>query len=65
MRGLVLSRVGEGTAPTEPLTDRADWFSALAEVFHLRFDGLPDEMLDALWERTHAGHLAWDAAGRP
>ena len=65
VRGLVLTRVGEGTAPTEPLTERDDWFDALAEVFDLRFDGLPPEALDGLWERTLAGHRKWEAAGCP
>lgn len=65
VRGLVLTRVGTGSAPAEPLTDRADWFAALADVFGLRFDGLPAEALHQLWERLLAAHQAWDAAGRP
>jgi arylamine N-acetyltransferase len=65
VRGLVLSRIGEGTAPSEPLTNRGDWFAALADIFDLRFDGVSIEMLDGLWERTLDGHCAWDAAGRP
>jgi arylamine N-acetyltransferase len=65
LRGLLLSRVGNGTGSSEPLTERDEWFAVLGDVFGLRFDGVPAEMLDALWERTLAGHLAWDAAGRP
>jgi N-hydroxyarylamine O-acetyltransferase len=65
LRGLVVSRVGEGTAPSDALTERDEWFAVLGDVFGLRFDGVPAEMLDALWERTLTGHLAWDAAGRP
>jgi arylamine N-acetyltransferase len=65
MRGLMLSRVGKGTAPSEPLTDRDDWFAALGDIFDLRFDGVSIEMLDRLWNRMLEGHRAWDAAGRP
>jgi hypothetical protein len=61
----VLTRVGEGTAPSEPLTDRHDWFDALADLFDLRFDELAPEVLDHLWNKTIAGHRAWEAAGRP
>ena len=38
IRGLVLSRVGTGARSDEPLTERDDWFSALADVFDLRFE---------------------------
>jgi arylamine N-acetyltransferase len=65
MRGLMLTRVGAGTAPPDPLLDRADWFEAMAEVFGLRFEHLDPEALDAFWERQMATHRAWDAAGRP
>jgi arylamine N-acetyltransferase len=65
MRGLVLARIGMGTAPSEPLTVRHEWFAALGDVFDLRFEGVPSEMLDNLWNRTLDGHRAWDAAGRP
>jgi hypothetical protein len=65
LRGLVLTRVGEGAAPADPLTDRGDWFGVLADVFGLRFDGAGAEALDALWARVLATHEAWDAAGRP
>jgi N-hydroxyarylamine O-acetyltransferase len=65
LRGLVLTRVGQGTAPSEPLTERADWFAALADVFGLRFEATAPEVLDHFWERSLAAHHAWDAAGRP
>jgi N-hydroxyarylamine O-acetyltransferase len=65
MRGLVLTRVGAGTAPAEPLTDRAEWFGALADVFGLRFDAVDRDALDRLWERSLAAHRRWDEAGRP
>jgi len=56
MRGLVLTRVGAGCAPADPLTERDDWFGALAELFDLRFDGVPPETLDRLWARCSAAH---------
>ena len=65
MRGLVLSRVGEGTAPTEPLTDRDDWFAALADVLQVGLDALSPEHRDTLWARVAADHQAWvDAPSR-
>ncbi len=65
MRGLILTRVGEGTAPSDPLTDRGDWFGALADVFGLRLEAVPDETLDRLWERLLTTHRDWEAAGCP
>ena len=65
MRGLVLARVGEGTATSEPLTDRDDWFAALADLFGLRFEQAPRGQLDALWDDVLTAHLAWVDAGRP
>jgi arylamine N-acetyltransferase len=65
MRGLVLTRVGAGTGPAEPLTDRSDWFAALADVFGLRFDGAPTDRLDTLWERVLAAHLRWQDVAQP
>jgi N-hydroxyarylamine O-acetyltransferase len=65
IRGLVLTRVGAGAAPPELLTQRNDWFGALADVFDLRFEGVPPEALDHLWDGVVATHRAWEAAGRP
>jgi arylamine N-acetyltransferase len=65
VRGLVVTRVGDGSSPSEPLTDRHDWFAALADVFDLRFEATPPVLLDRLWERALENHRAWDAAGRP
>lgn len=56
LRGLELTRVGEGAVPAEALTDRATWFAALHEVFHLRFDGADPALLDRLWSRCLATH---------
>jgi hypothetical protein len=65
VRGLVLSRVGDGSPTGEALTERDDWFGALADVFDLRFDGLPRPALDHLWDGCLAKHRAWEEAGRP
>lgn len=61
LRGLVLTRIGEGTAPGEPLTDRDDWFAALADVFGLCFDA---PVAHRLWTRCRAAHEAWEATDR-
>jgi arylamine N-acetyltransferase len=65
VRGLMLSRIGEGASTSEPLVRRDDWFGVMADVFDLRFESLPSETLDTLWTRLLAAHHAWDAAGRP
>lgn len=65
IRGLVLSRIGDGASSSEPLTERTDWFGVLADVFDLRFDDSAPEALDHLWDGVTATHRAWDAAGRP
>jgi N-hydroxyarylamine O-acetyltransferase len=65
LRGLLLSRIGDTVAISEPLMERTDWFDALADVFDLRFEASAPEALDHLWEGALARHRAWDAAGRP
>lgn len=65
IRGLVLIRIGDGAATSEPLEERSEWFEALAEIFDLRFDGTGPEILDHLWETVLAAHHAWNAADRP
>lgn len=65
IRGLVLSRVQDGTQPVADLTERDDWFGALADIFDLRFEHTAPEALDALWDRALAGHRKWVDAGRP
>jgi N-hydroxyarylamine O-acetyltransferase len=61
MVGLVLRRVdGEDPAPPRSLTDRADWFDALGDVFGLRLDGVEPAALDRLWDKTYAAHTAWE-----
>jgi arylamine N-acetyltransferase len=65
IRGLILARVGRGAGSGEPLTERADWFAVLADVFDLRFETSPPAVLDRLWDRVLASHQAWEEAGRP
>ena len=64
LRGLVLSRVGDG-AQERTLESSAELTAALADVFGLDPDEFAETALDALWERTHAAHLAWEAARQP
>ena len=61
IRGLVLTRVGSNAHVGEPLTNRAEWFDTLAEVFDLRLSTLAPEQLDSLWKRVLAGHREWEA----
>ncbi|MEQ1785637.1 MAG: arylamine N-acetyltransferase [Acidimicrobiales bacterium] len=63
MRGLVLTRIGDGAAPGAPLTERADWFDALGDLFDLRFEASPPAALDRLWARVLDTHREWEAAG--
>lgn len=62
LRGLVLARVGDRTVSDSVLTERADWFAALADVFALRLDSSEPEMLDRLWERCLATHREMEAS---
>jgi arylamine N-acetyltransferase len=64
IRGLVLSRIGTNARSDEPLTEREDWFAALADVFDLRFERSAPEVSDRLWARVVDRHRAWEAAGR-
>jgi N-hydroxyarylamine O-acetyltransferase len=63
LRGLVLSRVGDG-AHERTLASGDELTTALRDVFGFDLDEFADGVLDALWGRTHAAHLAWEAAGR-
>jgi arylamine N-acetyltransferase len=65
IRGLVLSRIGSNARSHEPLTERDDWFAALADMFHLRFEHSPSGACDRLWSRVVDRHRAWEASGRP
>jgi arylamine N-acetyltransferase len=65
IRGLVLSRIGADARSHEPLTERSDWFAALADIFDLRFEHSPPGACDRLWSRVVDRHQAWEAAGQP
>lgn len=60
MLGLGLRRVDDTNAPGRALTERGDWFDALADLFGLRFDGVEPEALDRLWQKMYAAHVAWE-----
>jgi arylamine N-acetyltransferase len=62
MHGLMVKRVGEAITTAVALTDRAQWFDALAEMFGLTFSASAPGAIDRLWERTLAAHRAWEAA---
>lgn len=64
LRGLVLIRVGEG-AQERTLGSRDELTAALQDVFGFDVDEFAEGALVALWERTHAAHVKWEAAGRP
>jgi N-hydroxyarylamine O-acetyltransferase len=65
IRGLVLSRIGDGASTSEPITDRSEWFDVLGDIFDLRFGHTSPEVLDRLWHRALDTHRCWEAAGRP
>jgi arylamine N-acetyltransferase len=65
IRGLVLTRVGDEMSAGETLEKRDDWFGALGDVFGLRFEAMPPDVRDRLWENAVVAHQAWEAAGRP
>ncbi|GAB3060298.1 arylamine N-acetyltransferase [Intrasporangium mesophilum] len=60
IRGLVLSRVGDGAHTDEPVTSRAEWFDVLADVFALRFPTMAQETRDRLWTNVLAAHHRWE-----
>jgi arylamine N-acetyltransferase len=64
LRGLVLIRLGEG-AQERTLQSGDELTAALRDVFGFQLDEFGDGVLDALWERTYAAHLAWEAAEPP
>ena len=63
IRGLVLSRIGANARSCDPLVTRDDWFGALADIFHLRFEHSPPGTRDRLWSRVVERHHAWEAGG--
>ena len=58
IRGLVLSRIGDG-ARSESVTDRGAWFEVLADVFGLRLDTLDAGGRDRLWASAVSAHRRW------
>src|SRR5436853_413976 len=61
LRGLVLIRVGDD-AHERTLESSAELRAALREIFGFDLDEFTDGALDALWQRSHAAHLAWVAS---
>jgi N-hydroxyarylamine O-acetyltransferase len=61
LRGLTLTRVGEG-AGQRTLETPAEWTGALADLVGLI---VHDDRRGALWARLAAAHEAWVEAGRP
>lgn len=59
IRGLVLSRIGDGARTDEPVTRRAEWFDLLADLFDLRLHGMPAETHERLWTNVLAAHHRW------
>jgi arylamine N-acetyltransferase len=64
LRGLSLKRIGDGAAESI-LETRADLADVLGGLFGLELASLGDPAWAALWERVHATHVEWEAAGRP
>jgi N-hydroxyarylamine O-acetyltransferase len=61
LRGLILTRAGEAESRAV-LTERGDYFTALADVFGLTLDDVTPAERDALWQRLVTAHAQW--AGR-
>ncbi|MFI8230941.1 arylamine N-acetyltransferase [Streptomyces sp. NPDC085900] len=59
MRGLVLSRIGDGARTHEPVPRRAEWFGLLADLFGLRLHALPAETREQLWINVCSAHRRW------
>jgi N-hydroxyarylamine O-acetyltransferase len=56
IRGLILTRIGDGAHTAEPVTRRAEWFDLLADVFDLSFHTSTVEARDRLWNNVLAAH---------
>ncbi|MFG2793412.1 arylamine N-acetyltransferase [Streptomyces sp. NPDC048419] len=59
IRGLVLSRIGDGARTDEHVTRRAEWFDLLADRFDLRLHGMPAETHERLWTNVLTAHHRW------
>jgi N-hydroxyarylamine O-acetyltransferase len=64
LRGLSLRRIGDG-ARASTLTTTAELTDALGDLFALDVGKFDNEARDALWQRVHEAHEAWEANGRP
>lgn len=62
LRGLMLVRVGDGAHQRE-LHSADEFTEVLRDVFGFDLDEFPGDALNALWERVHAAHIDWKAAG--
>jgi N-hydroxyarylamine O-acetyltransferase len=64
VRGCVHVRVDGAGRRTTDLTTYDEWRAALVAV-GVSLEGVADDQLHALWERSWESHEAWVAAGRP
>jgi arylamine N-acetyltransferase len=64
LRGLSLKRIGD-RASESTLTTRTELADVLGGLFGLNVSPLSDQTWDALWERVHAAHVAWEVGRRP
>jgi arylamine N-acetyltransferase len=60
LRGRVLRRIADTDTRTD-LDTRADWFAALADLFHLSLSDVDDERREVLWAKVSAAHDKWAA----
>ena len=64
LRGLTLKRLGDG-AMDATLTTKAELVDALGDLFGIDVATVDPTAFDEMWQRVHAAHLTWEAAGRP
>lgn len=62
IRAVVLARIGSNAFTAEPLTNRSEWFDALADIFDLRFETTSPQWRERLWDAVLAAHRAWEAS---
>ncbi|MGW3097369.1 arylamine N-acetyltransferase family protein [Streptomyces sp. NPDC001102] len=60
IRGLVLSRIGDGGRRHEPVTRRAEWFDLLADLFGLQLHTMAAERREQLWTYVLSAHQRWE-----
>ncbi|WP_458247215.1 arylamine N-acetyltransferase family protein [Streptomyces sp. MAI_2237] len=60
IRGLVLSRIGDGARRHEPVTRRSEWFDLLADLFGLRLHTMVAERREQLWTNVLSAHQRWE-----